>query len=186
MPELQAKLLIVDDDFLVRTSLSLIFAELGYETRLCADGALAEAEIWEEIPDILISDLEAIDISGLNLLTAVRRRFSSIRVIAMGGAFSGNCIPPGVAADAFYQKGAGPDRLIEIVDGMTRKGRSDSRLSMESLFGFPVFEAIPSWPGAERTAFPANRRIVLPILKMVHPTEEAPAIVIMAQEVRSQ
>jgi hypothetical protein len=43
--------------------------------------------------------------SGLDLMSPVRRQFPSIRVIAMSGAFSGNCIPQGVDADAFDEKG---------------------------------------------------------------------------------
>ena len=82
----------------------------------------------------------------------VRRRFPSIRVIAMGGVFSGNHVPHGVAADALYQKGAGPVRLIDAVDAMTRPDRSTKRLSSEALFGlqcpsrFPVILALSRCP----------------------------------------
>jgi len=42
--------------------------------------------------------------SGFELLSVVRRRFPAIQLIAMSGAFSGDGIPPGVAADAFMKK----------------------------------------------------------------------------------
>src|ERR1035437_8462747 len=129
MHDSRGRLLIVDDDVSMRASFSLIFAELGYEVRSCGDGVSAQSEIWKEIPDILLSSLEPALMSGLDFLAAVRCRFPSIRVIAMGAALSGNSIPAGVAADAFYQNGAGLDRLIEILDSLTMTNRSNSRLS---------------------------------------------------------
>jgi len=94
---------------------------------------------------------------GMEFLSAVRRSFPSVRVVAMTGVLSGNRTRPDIAADAFYQKGAGPSRLIEYVDVMTQPLRAVSRLSMERSFGQQVFEPIPSHPGAEALAHPGNR-----------------------------
>jgi hypothetical protein len=57
--------------------------------------------------------------SGFELLSVVRRRFPSIKVIAMSGAFSGDSVPLGVAADAFYEKGSNLASLLRIVQDMT-------------------------------------------------------------------
>ena len=149
MLDKSAKLLIVDEDASIRTSLSLIFSELGYRVRTGGNGFSALSEIRNDIPDVLLSDLNMGRLSGLKLLMVVRHRFPSIRVIAMGGVFSGNRVPHGVAADALYQKGAGPVRLIEAVDAMTRSDRSTKRMSIEDLFGFQTLEAIPPHPGFE-------------------------------------
>ena len=119
----------------------------------------------------MLSDLKPARTSGLEFLRAVRRGYPSIRVIAMGAAFSGDGVPPGIPADAFYERGAGSVRLIEAVDALTRPDRPNSRLSMESLFGFKVFEAIPASTGAERSAFPAEREIVFPVPWREHPGE---------------
>ena len=175
MPNARRNLLIVDDDDSIRISLSLIFSELGYRVRSCPDGFSALSEARKEIPDVLLSDLNMKGMPGLKFLIEVRRWFPSIRVIAMTGVFSGNRVPTGVAADALYQKGAGPLRLIQAVDAMAQSKRSDSRLSMEDLFGFQVFEAIPSCPGAERLTFPADRTIVYPVPQKEQPDEMFPA-----------
>jgi hypothetical protein len=87
----------------------------------------------------------------------VRRMFPSIRVVAMSGAYSGNRVPPGVAADAFYEKGSSLHLLTQGVDAMTQPGRSTIRLSTEDLFGFQVFESIPSHFGTERLACSTGR-----------------------------
>jgi CheY-like chemotaxis protein len=144
------KLLVVDDDVSIRASLSELFSEIGYGLRFAEDGASALLEIRQDLPDILLSDLNMPGMSGLEFLLTVRRRFPSIRVVAMSGGFSGNCVPPGVAADVFYQKGTGPALLIESVDAVTRPERPTKRLSMEDLFGFQVYETIPPHPGSER------------------------------------
>jgi DNA-binding NtrC family response regulator len=110
--------LIVDDDELLRVSLSQILGCSGYSVR-SADGAIAAlSEIGQDIPHILLSDLNMPGLSGFELLSIVRRRFPGIHVIAMSGAYSGDGVPPGVAADAFYEKGRGVRALMQIVDGI--------------------------------------------------------------------
>lgn len=109
------RVLIVDDDELLRKSLSQVLAGAGYRVR-SSDGALAAlSEIKNELPDILLSDLNMPGLSGFELLSIVRHRFPAIHVIAMSGAYFGDGVPPGVVADAFYEKGRGPDALMHMV-----------------------------------------------------------------------
>jgi CheY-like chemotaxis protein len=119
MPDAKVKLLIVDDDVSIRTSLSLIFTGFGHSVRSSADGFSALLEIRQELPDIILSDLNMPGMSGFELLSVVRRRFPAIQVIAMSGAFSGDGVPAGVAADAFYEKGTSLRSLLRIVEVMT-------------------------------------------------------------------
>lgn len=115
----QKTVLIVDDDRLLRTVLCDVFVESGYRARCAEDGFSALREIRQEVPDIVVSDLNMPGMSGLELLFVVRRRFPTIRVIAMSGAYSGNGVPPGVAADAFFEKGADLASLKRIVEAIT-------------------------------------------------------------------
>src|SRR5579862_2018900 len=117
------KLLIVDDEPLIRASLSEVLGEVGFSVRSPEDGFSALAEIRKDIPDILLSDLNMPDMSGFKLLSVVHRRFPSIRVVAMSGAFSGDEVPSGVAADAFYQKGCGVRSLLRIIGGLVQPKR---------------------------------------------------------------
>jgi CheY-like chemotaxis protein len=66
-------------------------------------------------PDIILSDLNMPGMSGFELLMEVRNLFPAIKVIAMSGAFCGSEIPPGVLADAFYQKGSSVSMLLQIL-----------------------------------------------------------------------
>jgi CheY-like chemotaxis protein len=117
-------LLVVDDEALVRTCLSDMLTRSGYTVRDASDGFSALAAIREEIPDLILSDLNMPGMSGFEFLSVVRRRFPSIRVIAMSSGYAGVDLPPGVAADVFYQKGSHPTFLLRIVEDMTRSGQS--------------------------------------------------------------
>jgi CheY-like chemotaxis protein len=119
MIEAKASVLIVDDEPSIRLSLSQVLTEIGYRVRSAADGVAALAEIRREVPEILISDLNMPGMSGFELLSAVRRQFPRIPAIAMSGAFSGNEVPSGVTADAFYPKGASVLYLMGILESLT-------------------------------------------------------------------
>ncbi len=111
--------------------MSIIFTALGYATRTAPNGFSALDAIKNEIPDIILSDLNMPCMSGYELLSVVRRRFPSIRVVAMSGAFKGATVPPGVAADAFYEKGCHhPHLLLGAVEAMTQ---AQSRQATASL-----------------------------------------------------
>ncbi len=119
----KAKILVVDDEGSIRHTLSAILNEFEYSVQTADDGFSALAEIRREIPDVLISDLHMPRMSGFELLSVVRRRFPTIHVIAMSGAYESDGVPLGVAADAFYQKGTHPGLLFRLVKMMAQPER---------------------------------------------------------------
>jgi CheY-like chemotaxis protein len=108
--------LVVDDDALLRESLTMVLQETGHEARCAHDGISGLLEIRGQFPDVILSDLNMPGMSGFEFLSMVRRRFPQIRVIAMSGAYSGTDVPAGIAADAFYAKGSGVEILLKLVD----------------------------------------------------------------------
>lgn len=126
MPDTKINLLVVDDEAPTRLALSNIFTRLGYQVRTAEDGFSALAEIRREVPEIILSDLNMPGMSGFELLSVVRHRFPAIRVIAMSGAFSGDSVQPGVAADAFYEKASGLGSLLRIVEIMAHPEREST------------------------------------------------------------
>ena len=120
MPYSKAKLLIVDDEPSTLTLLSHIFAQQGYTVRCALDGFSALKQMREEMPDVLLSDLNMPGMSGFELLSIVRRRLPAIYVIASSGAFLGDDIPHGIAADAFYEKASNLNLLLKIMDTATQ------------------------------------------------------------------
>jgi CheY-like chemotaxis protein len=123
MLETRPGILIVDDEPSIRMSMSLVLNEMGYQARSAEDGPSALSEIRQEIPEILLSDLNMPGMSGWELLIEVRRFFPAIKVVAMSGAFCGNEVPSGVLADAFYQKGSSVSALLQILRALPRMTR---------------------------------------------------------------
>ncbi len=117
------KVLLVDDEAAVRDSLLMLLQASGYDVNVATDGFDA---LWQlktkSLPAVVISDLNMPQMSGFEFLSVVRRRFPHISVIAMSGAYpSGDAVPGGVIADAFYSKGGGnPKVLLETVADLIR------------------------------------------------------------------
>lgn len=147
MPCTKASLLIVDDEPSIRTLLSEVLTEGGYAVRSTSNCFSAFDEICREVPDFLISDLSMSGFSGFEFPRVVRRQFPSIRVIAMSGALSGDKIPSGVLADAFFKKGTGFDILLKILESLPQP----ERLAQQS-GAAPAPVWIPSYPGRLRSA----------------------------------
>jgi CheY-like chemotaxis protein len=118
MPATATKLLIVDDEPLVRTLLSQIFSQRGHEVKTAEDGFSALQMIRGWMPEVLVSDLNMPGMSGFELLSVVRRRLAAIYVVATSGAYTGNDLPSGIAADAFHPKGTGVQALVDKVEVM--------------------------------------------------------------------
>jgi CheY-like chemotaxis protein len=123
MPDMKAKMLIVDDELTTRTLLCQVFRGLGHHVRAAEDGFSALEEIRSEVPDVLLSDLNMPGMSGFELLSVVRRRIPGIYVIASSGAFSAGEVPNGVAADAFYEKATGLGGLFQLLKTAAPYGR---------------------------------------------------------------
>jgi CheY-like chemotaxis protein len=113
------KLLIVDDEPATRKLLATIFGKMGHSVRTAEDGFTALEQIREAMPDVLLSDLHMPGMSGFELLSIVRRRLPGIYVIATSGAYRGEDVPYGIAADAFYEKATGFKSLIHLMETAT-------------------------------------------------------------------
>jgi len=119
MSDTKTRILVVDDELAIRTSLSVLLGEIGYSVSTAEDGFSALTGFRKGIPDFLLSDLFMPGMSGFELTSVVRRRFPQVWTIVMSGAFQGTEVPSGVAADAFFQKGSSVGCLLRILDSMS-------------------------------------------------------------------
>lgn len=110
------RILVVDDEPCLRDLGKMLLEAQGYEVRCAEDGFEGLAALKQSLPDIIISDLQMPNMNGFEFLSVVRRRFPTIPVIAISGAFSGAAVPENVLADAFFQKGDfRPEELFEKI-----------------------------------------------------------------------
>jgi CheY-like chemotaxis protein len=110
-------ILIVDDEPRVLESFALLLNAKGYDVSTAEDGFDALLQLRRMTPDVIVSDLNMPQMSGFEFLSVVRRRFPDIPVVAISGAYqSGDHVPGGIIADAFYPKGrCHPDEFLAIV-----------------------------------------------------------------------
>ena len=110
-------LLLVEDEPTIRQLFAALLTAAGYSVSEAVDGFAALEEVRRKRPALILSDLNMPRMTGFELLSVVRRRFPAIRVIAMSGAFSGDTIPDGVSADAFYEKsGRHIKTLVDVIE----------------------------------------------------------------------
>ena len=119
----KARILVVEDDAIVRVTISNLLYDEGYDVSTANDGFDALLHLQQAVPDLLLSDLNMPQMSGFELLSVVRRRFPEILVVASSGAYDSSAIPDGVIADAFYAKGQeSAANLLEIIANLLRNG----------------------------------------------------------------
>lgn len=101
----------------------MILNRMGYEAQSVQDGFAALAALRQELPDIVLSDINMPGMSGLELLSIVRHRFPAIHTIAMSGVLLEGEGPLRTAAHAFYQKGSGVKSLLELLGSVPEPER---------------------------------------------------------------
>ncbi len=103
---LTARVLVVDDDPLVREVLSIVLTEGGFACRTASDGFEAIRSLLESPYDIVISDLRMPNISGFELLGIIRQRFPKVMVVVISSEPDPRLDAWDEPIDAFFRKGA--------------------------------------------------------------------------------
>lgn len=88
------KILVIDDDTLVRRTLCMTLAKMGYAVVEAPTGQMGIVEFKKENPDIVITDVMMPDKNGLETISELRAINPAVRIVAM----SGNG-PPGSGTD---------------------------------------------------------------------------------------
>ena len=115
------RVLLVDDDPLIRKFMSGYLVEAGHVVQSAVDGLDALGKLRAGLPNLIVSDLNMPRMSGLEFLAVVRTRFPQIPVIVISSE-TADAIPAGLAADAYYHKnGFGFQQLLETISDLTRK-----------------------------------------------------------------
>lgn len=73
------RVLLVDDDPVVRRVLKFALEAGGYEVDTCADGQAALESIQGQAPDVLVTDIEMPRMNGRELCVELRRQFPQRR-----------------------------------------------------------------------------------------------------------
>ena len=136
---------VVEDDQSVLSTIAMMLNLKGYEVETAYDGFDALMHLKDNIPDLMVSDLNMPQMSGFELLSVVRRRYPQIKVIATSGAYDPNDVPSGVICDGFYPKGR--SSAAELLTHQ-RSTQSASKPFCKDRPGMDPAK----WPGSQRQA----------------------------------
>ena len=115
------RVLLVEDEAVLRKLISGYLVAAGYVVRTADDGLDAITKLRMELPDLIISDLNMPRMSGLEFLAVVRKRYPQIPIMMMSTEPPDE-MPGGVIADAYYQKdGYGFHQLPEAISNLTTR-----------------------------------------------------------------
>jgi CheY-like chemotaxis protein len=81
-----AKILVIDDDALVRAVLTSILEQVGHTVLTAEDGLRGMAMFHEERPDLVITDLVMPEQQGIQTLAKIRGEDPNAKVIVMSGS----------------------------------------------------------------------------------------------------
>ena len=79
------KILVVEDDAVIRRMLSGILVKMGHEVAAAGDGVEALRLLGTAPFDVVITDLIMPEMDGLELIRELRKRNSPQKIIAMSG-----------------------------------------------------------------------------------------------------
>ena len=102
--------LLVEDEAHIAEALAFLIEDIGYDVRIVPNGKVALEAIGEDTPDLVITDLMMPQMTGVELLHALRADgHSTLPVVLMSAA--GRSHVAGLGADAVLSK---PFELAEV------------------------------------------------------------------------
>jgi DNA-binding NtrC family response regulator len=120
-PSPPRKILLIDDDELVRLALCEILENAGFQVRTARSGQEGLAAFDVDTPHVVITDIVMPDCDGLEVIMSIREQAPATRIIAISGG--GNTLPMkdciefarnlGVARAV--QKPIRPEQLVQLV-----------------------------------------------------------------------
>ena len=114
------KILVIDDDVLMRNTISKILRHSGFEVIVAEDGVRGLVSFRRDHPDLVITDIIMPETEGIEVIIEMRREQPNTKIIAVsGGGRIGNADFLGMAqslgAAAILAKPFLPEELISRV-----------------------------------------------------------------------
>ena len=83
-----ARILVIDDDELVRAALVLLLERAGHEVLEACDGTNAVRILKVDLPDLVVTDIIMPEIEGFQVIREIRKVAPGLKIIAISGAAS--------------------------------------------------------------------------------------------------
>ncbi len=133
--EPRPQILVVDDEPAVRENLGMLLESVGYDVAMAANGVNAVSQLGRTVPDLIVTDLNMPEMSGMELIAHVRSRHPAMLIVAMSGDYQDEAVPAGIIADRYYPKGQHPHKLLTVIASLIKsqggKG-SSSQMTLDA------------------------------------------------------
>lgn len=116
-----AKIIVIDDDEMVRTMVARVLIRAGHEVRQAEDGAQGLALFRAQPPDVVVTDILMPGKEGIETIRELRRVAPQARIIAMSGGGEGHNLgyldfARHLGADEAIAKPFLPEELTAMID----------------------------------------------------------------------
>jgi len=113
----KGRILVVDDEDIVRTSCSRTLSPEGYEVRLAKNGVEGLKMASEERFDLVLTDLKMPDMDGIEVLRIIKEKWPETAVIIVTGYQTVDTAVKAIKLGAYdyIEKPFTPDALIAAV-----------------------------------------------------------------------
>ena len=120
------RVLVVDDDATLRSTLAIGLRAADHEVLIAADGRTALQALREDRPDVVVLDLGLPDLSGIEVLRRLRAWSTTPVVVLSARAESTEKVEAlDLGADDYVTKPFGMDELLARIRAAARRARSD-------------------------------------------------------------
>ncbi len=113
----KGRILVVDDEDIVRTSCSRTLSPEGYEVRLAKNGVEGLKMASEERFDLVLTDLKMPDMDGIEVLRIIKEKWPETAVIIVTGYQTVDTAVKAIKLGAYdyIEKPFTPDALLSAV-----------------------------------------------------------------------
>lgn len=114
-----ARILVVDDEEVVRSTIRAVLTQAGHDVVEAADGATALARYREEPADLVLADLFMPVMTGTECIRELRRESPDAKIVAISGAGREMLrLPMDAGANRILSKPFTTEELLRIVEEM--------------------------------------------------------------------
>ncbi len=129
------RILIVDDDALVRDSLKTLIKNAGYAVDTAKNGEEAIKKSRAKYYSLVLIDIRLPDISGIELLSRIREHVPRSRKVILTGYPDLESAIKAVnkRADGYLVKPFDPEELLKVIEDHLREQRSELRFTQDKV-----------------------------------------------------
>jgi len=114
-----ARILVIDDDELLRRTIRVVLERAGHEVLEASEGSMGLRLYWEQAPDLVLTDLFMPERDGLEVIRALRNELPQPPIVAMSGGGLGGYdvleVAAGLGAVRTLRKPFALQDLLDIV-----------------------------------------------------------------------